>query len=128
MAAFRDELNYAVKKWREKNKKRGCPKDIREAIAAELRVKRSTRKRMGLAALPPERRAEISSMGGRAAHAQGAAYTFTPEKAREAGKLGGAAAHAKGVAHRFSSEEAREAGLKGGVLKAADAEEAKATG
>ncbi len=49
----------------------------------------ATRK-IGFAALSPERRKEIASEGGRQAHAAGLANKFTTETAREAGKLGGA--------------------------------------
>jgi general stress protein YciG len=44
----------------------------------------------GFAAMSKERQREISSMGGRAAHAQGKAHVFTSEEARLAGKKGGA--------------------------------------
>ena len=43
----------------------------------------------GFAALPPDKQREIASLGGRAAHAQGTAHSFTPDEAREAGKKGG---------------------------------------
>ena len=49
----------------------------------------------GFALLSPEKRAEVSARGGRAAHAKGTAHEFTPEKAREAGRLGGVASHRK---------------------------------
>jgi uncharacterized protein len=49
----------------------------------------------GFALLSPEVRKDISSMGGRAAHASGSAYTFSPEEARIAGSKGGKATHAK---------------------------------
>lgn len=45
----------------------------------------------GFAAMTKERQREISSMGGRAAHAQGKAHVFTSEEARIAGRKGGAA-------------------------------------
>ena len=45
----------------------------------------------GFAAMSKERQREISSMGGRAAHAQGKAHVFTSEEARVAGRKGGAA-------------------------------------
>ncbi len=44
----------------------------------------------GFAAMSPERRKQITSKGGKAAHAVGLANKFTKETAREAGKLGGA--------------------------------------
>lgn len=45
----------------------------------------------GFASLSPERRREIASKGGRAAHAYGTAHKWKPgsEEAREAGRLGG---------------------------------------
>jgi general stress protein YciG len=39
--------------------------------------------------LSPERKREISSMGGKAAHSKGRAHEFTKEQALEAGRLGG---------------------------------------
>lgn len=48
----------------------------------------SGKKRGGFASMDPERRREIASLGGRAAHKKGVAYTFTSEAAREAGKKG----------------------------------------
>jgi general stress protein YciG len=57
---------------------------------------------------------EIASKGGRAAHMKGTAHEFTPEEARIAGRKGGQAAHQRGTAHQFTPEEAREAGRKGG--------------
>jgi hypothetical protein len=47
------------------------------------------KKPMGFAALSPERRAEISRQGGKAAHAQGKAHKWTVEEARYAGQIGG---------------------------------------
>lgn len=38
-----------------------------------------------------EKRAAISRLGGKAAHAKGTAHQFTPEEAREAGRKGGLA-------------------------------------
>jgi general stress protein YciG len=47
------------------------------------------RKPRGFAALSPERRAEISSKGGKMAHATARGHRFTSEEARAAGRLGG---------------------------------------
>lgn len=47
--------------------------------------------RRGFASMSPERRAEISRLGGRAAQQQGVAHRFTKDTAREAGKKGGKA-------------------------------------
>ena len=68
----------------------------------------------GFAALTPERRRELASKGGKAAHAVGTAHQFTSEEARPAGAKGGKLAHALGRAHEFTVEEARAAGKKAG--------------
>jgi general stress protein YciG len=47
------------------------------------------KKPRGFAAMSPEKRAEISSLGGKAAHAKGTAHEFTSEQARAAGRKGG---------------------------------------
>ena len=47
-------------------------------------------RKRGFAAMSPERLKQITSKGGKAAHAVGLANKFTKETAREAGKLGGA--------------------------------------
>ncbi len=54
-----------------------------------------TPKPRGFAAIPAERRKEISSKGGRAAHAQGKAHQFTREEAQAAGRKGGKAHHVR---------------------------------
>ncbi|WP_048441113.1 KGG domain-containing protein [Caenimonas sp. SL110] len=47
----------------------------------------TTEKRLrGFAAMSPEKKKEIASMGGRAAHACGRAHQFTSEEGRAAGK------------------------------------------
>jgi uncharacterized protein len=43
----------------------------------------------GFAGMDPERRREIASMGGRAAHESGNAHEFDSNEAREAGRKGG---------------------------------------
>lgn len=48
-----------------------------------------TPKPKGFATLTPERRREIASQGGKAAHALGKAHQFTPAEARAAGRKGG---------------------------------------
>lgn len=45
----------------------------------------------GFAVIPAERRKEIASMGGKAAHALGTAHKYTSEEARAAGQKGGRA-------------------------------------
>jgi len=44
------------------------------------------RRPRGFAAMTPEKKREIASLGGRAAHASGRAHQFTTEEARAAGK------------------------------------------
>ncbi len=44
----------------------------------------------GLAAMSPERRKEIASMGGRTSQARGTAHQWTAEEASAAGKKGSA--------------------------------------
>jgi hypothetical protein len=53
-----------------------------------------TKKPQGFAALTPERRKEIASLGGKAAHAQGVGHQWTEETARIAGRKGGTARQA----------------------------------
>lgn len=67
----------------------------------------------GFAAMSPEVRKRIASLGGKAAHASGNAHRYTSEEARKYGSLGGKAAHRRGVAHTFTPTEARAAGKKG---------------
>jgi len=46
-------------------------------------------RRVGFAAMDPDKRRESAGRGGRTAHALGRAHEFTPEEARQAGRLGG---------------------------------------
>jgi general stress protein YciG len=43
----------------------------------------------GFGGMDPDKQRAIASAGGKAAHAQGRAHTFTSEEARAAGKKGG---------------------------------------
>jgi general stress protein YciG len=70
------------------------------------------RKPRGLAAVSPERRREISRMGGKAAEAAGVRHRFNPETARAAGQKAAAKLHAEGKAYQWTPETAREASLK----------------
>jgi uncharacterized protein len=45
----------------------------------------------GFASMDPQRKKEIASKGGRAAHEKGTAHEFTPDEARNAGRKGGEA-------------------------------------
>lgn len=49
-----------------------------------------THRPRGLAGMSPERRREIASKGGQAAHARGTAHQWTAEEASAAGKRGNA--------------------------------------
>lgn len=51
--------------------------------------------RRGFAAMDPEKRRAIASLGGKRAHEMGVAHCFDTEKAREAGTKGGRAYHKK---------------------------------
>ncbi len=53
-------------------------------------IRKSTGRARGLAAMSPERRREIASMGGRTSQARGTAHQWTPEEASAAGKKGSA--------------------------------------
>ncbi len=75
----------------------------------ELRSKR------GFAAMSPERRREIATSGGRAAHAKGTAHEWDSDTAADAGRKGGAKISA-------DREHMREMGRRGGVSVAADRE------
>ncbi len=55
---------------------------MKKASAAQSRRPR------GLAGMSPERRREIASKGGQAAHARGTAHQWTAEEASAAGKRG----------------------------------------
>lgn len=47
------------------------------------------KKLQGFASLSPERRSEIASQGGKAAHKKGTAHRFTSQEAQAAGRKGG---------------------------------------
>lgn len=64
----------------------------------------------GFASLTPEKRRELASKGGKAAHALGRAHEYTSEEAREAGKKGGAVTSA-------NREHMAEIGKLGGAGK-----------
>ena len=53
---------------------------------AEASSTSNERRLRGFAAMSPEKKREIASMGGRAAHACGRAHQFSSEEARAAGK------------------------------------------
>ena len=70
------------------------------------------RKPRGFAALTPERRREIASLGGRAALAKGSLHRFTPDQYRRGAASGGHAV-ARDVRHMEAI------GRRGGLASAA---------
>jgi hypothetical protein len=63
----------------------------------------------GFAAMSVEKRRDIASKGGRAAHRKGTAHEWTAEQAREAGRKGGSAAHRRPQqAASFATHEDRQ--------------------
>lgn len=54
-------------------------------------MKTAEKRRMGFAAMTPEKQREIASRGGKAAHASGHAHQWTVETAAAAGRKGGSA-------------------------------------
>ena len=52
----------------------------------------------GFGLLTPERRREISSQGGKAAHRAGTAHRFTSEEAKAAGRVGGLVSRKRSMA------------------------------
>ena len=56
------------------------------AAAAEQLMAAPARAKRGFAVLSAEKKREIASMGGKAAHEHGRAHRFTSEEARAAGK------------------------------------------
>lgn len=61
---------------------------MQEVTTATIPATTTTTERRlrGFAAMSPEKKKEIASMGGRAAHACGRAHQFTSEEGRAAGK------------------------------------------
>lgn len=73
-----------------------------------------TKRDSGFASMNQDKRREISSQGGKAAHQQGRAHTFTAEEARAAGRKGG-------LATSTDRERMAEIGRKGGRKRAENA-------
>jgi general stress protein YciG len=62
------------------------------------------RRLRGFAAMDPEKRRQVSSIGGRAAHQKGTGHQFTSDEAREAGRKGGRATAAARAGRQEPSE------------------------
>ena len=58
----------------------------------------------GFAAMDPERRRRVSSIGGKAAHQRGTGHEFTREEARAAGTKGGRASAEARAIRKLSRE------------------------
>lgn len=77
--------------------------------------KKHIKSRRGFASMSPEKLREITSKGGKAAHAKGTAHKFTSEEAREAGRKGGASV-SKDRAHMAKIARPKK-GQKNGLNK-----------
>lgn len=79
-----------------------------------------SKKPRGFACMDPERRRELASKGGKAAHALGVAHQFTTEEAKSAGKKGGDAPHVRRGAPpgRKKAKEAEEQAAKADAVQA----------
>lgn len=66
--------------------------------------------RRGFASMDVEKKREIASKGGKAAHASGNAHEFTSEEAREAGRKGGQAKGQRNNPQRGMMENRDEEG------------------
>lgn len=80
-----------------------------ETITEESAEQAATRGRgsgRGFTAMTPERRREISSLGGKATHAAGRAHQFTAQEAAAAGRKGWGAAARRRRAARLAGGDA----------------------
>lgn len=71
---------------------------MRRASPSEGRWKKVKIMPKGFGSLTPERRREISSAGGKAAHAAGTAHRFSSQEAKAAGRIGGLKARKRQLA------------------------------
>lgn len=69
----------------------------------------------GFAAMSPEQRSAIASLGGRKSQEAGTAHRFTSEEAQRAGLLGGAATASKGSA--YMAEIGRRGGRNSAIRR-----------
>lgn len=76
-----------------------------ETKAPEVVETPASPKKRGFAAMDPALVSQISSKGGKAAHAQGKAHQFTTEQARAAGRKGGTAPHVNRGGSRKKKED-----------------------
>ena len=59
----------------------------------------------GFAAMDPEKRRRISSVGGKAANEKGTGHEFTSDEAREAGRKGGRASALARAGHKQPADD-----------------------
>ena len=76
-------------------------------------MEQKAKAQQGFAALSPERRKEIATMGGKAAQASGKGHRWTSEEAQAAGRIGG-----KSVSK--NRKHMREIGQLGGKARAVE--------
>lgn len=88
---------------------------------AEAKDDPEPQKKRGFAAMSPERRREIASMGGKRAQHIGVAHVFTDDELRRGGQRGGAVSSQ-------DREHMREIGRKGGQKLAEDVEHMRRIG
>lgn len=75
-------------------------------FASDDDINQSTKGRQGFASMSEEKKKQIASKGGRAAHQQGTAHEWDSEEARAAGKKGG---QSQGGRQEDTIEELEEA-------------------
>lgn len=69
-------------------------------MTTKTKTGETKRRGRGFGAMAPERRQELASKGGKAAHANGTAHEWGIDEARVAGRKGAAASHATMRARR----------------------------
>jgi general stress protein YciG len=111
-----------------------APERRERAHAAPVAVKTAaTRAPHGFAAWDPDKRRQVASRGGKAAHAKGTAHKFTPDEAQRAGRKGGEVVSSDrshmsrigrqgGEAVAADREHMRQIGQRGGEAIAEDRE------
>ncbi len=68
------------------------------------------KKKRGLAAMTPEQRKRIASLGGKAAQATGKAHRWSSEEAAEAGRKGGLTSKKKRAQNKLDDHSTKTSG------------------
>lgn len=76
-----------------------------------------TKQKRGFAAMTPERRRELASMGGRALKPEQRSFSRNPDLAASAGRKGGLAVDPAKRTFSINHDMAVDAGRKGGLAK-----------